>query len=272
MATDASALKSTESWAIPVIARENLPARFVQAVATYFASDEAPYMLLNPRQDSEKQLSDEKLICLGQDKLVILSDDRSPFIVHKHEVLTLRLEELLLAYSMTISTLTDEITIAYNAACADLFEPIALALRDKGEAPKDGRMEWQQVNKLAAHDLKFANYMRQLVRDSGQLIDYVLQPEMDVGEKTIAAAHLVILTETELIWVLNEEKAWATEPIYGAIVMIAPRTRLVSSTAVPSPEYGLIHLTITLAGDKSWSIPFAPERHEDLERLIAKIG
>ena len=272
MATDVSALKSTESWAIPVIARENLPAQFAQAVATHFAPDEAPYMLLNPRQDRGKQLSDEKLVCLGKDKLVVFSNDRAPFIARKDEVLTLRLEELLLAYSMTISTLVDEITIAYNAACADLFEPITLALRNKGEAPKDGRMEWQQVNELAAHDLKFANYMRQLVRDSGPLVDYVLQPEMDVGEKTIAAAHLVILTATELIWVLNEEKDWATEPIYGAIVMIAPRSRLVASRAIPSPEYGLIHLSITLVGDKTWSIPFAPNRHEDLERLIAKIG
>lgn len=272
MATDVSALKSTESWAIPVIARENLPAQFAEGVAAHFAPDEAPYMLLNPRQDSAKQLSDEKLICLGKDKLVVFSVGRAPFAARKDEVLTLRLEELLLAYSMTISTLEDEITIAYNAACADLFEPIVLALRDKGQAPKDGRMEWQQVNDLATHDLKFANYMRQLVRDSGQLVDYVLQPEMDVGEKTIAAAHLVVLTATELIWVLNEEKAWATEPVYGAIVMIAPRNRLVGCTIIASPEYGLVHLSITLAGDKTWSIPFAPERHEDLERFIARIS
>ncbi len=268
MVSGVAALRSTESWAIPVIARENIPARFALDFATHFAPDEAPYLLYNPRQDKLMQLSDEKLICLAKDRLVIFSPDRAPFVAKFEEVVCIRQEELLLAYSLQIVTSTDSITVDYNAACSDLFEPILAKIRVKGTTPKDSPSEWRKINELTAVNLKFANYTRQLVRDSGQLVDYVIQAELDLENQTVAAASLVILTETELAWVMNEEKAWAQEPVYGAIILIAPRAQVTSCTLVSAPEFNLVNLHIGLPGDNKWTIPFAAERREDLERLL----
>lgn len=270
MTNGTAILRSTESWAIPVIARENIPPRFAVSFATQFSPGEAPYLLHNPRQPINGQQDNEKLICLTKERLVVLSADRSPFSTAIKDIVSCRLEELLLAYSITVTTATDSIVIDFNAACSDLFEPITTSLRVKSQAPKDGRAEWRQISEVAAIDLKFANYMRQILRDSGQLQEYVLQQEIDLDKQPVVAASLILLTETELAWVMNEEKEWTHEPVYGAILSIAPRRQVIGLTLIPAPEYNLIHLAVSLLGNQTWKIPFAAERREDLERFIAK--
>ncbi|MDD2534336.1 MAG: hypothetical protein PHC86_06525 [Eubacteriales bacterium] len=271
MAPEISALKSTQSWAIPVVDPDHIPEQFVAAFHLYFRTEEAPYMLYNPRQDSDRSLSDEKLICLTKDRLVIICADRSTFLCRPDDVLTVHLEELLLAYSFTICTAVDEIKIDYNAACADLFEPIVTSLRTKGTVAKDGHTEWQRLRALADIDLKFANYARQILRESGRLLELILQPEIIYEKHIIAETSLLILTETELVWVINDRKQWVEEPVYGATINITPITQLINCTVIDDHDYGQIHLTVSINGDKTWTIPFTPDRREELEQFTARI-
>ena len=272
MPLDMSALKSTQSWAIPVPDKKEIPVYFQSEYDVYFKPDEAPYMLYNPRQDRFKNVSDEKLLCLGQDRMVILSTNHKPFACQFEDIVSFKYEELLLAFSITLSTETDEIRVEYNSACSDLFEPLLNKLRIRGTSAKDGRFEWQQMTKLGQTDLKFANYARQILRDSGKLIDSQYQPEIVYGHKVMAETSLLVLTETELCWVKNERKDWIDEPVYGGIFCFADRRKVVGCEILSTAEPGLLEMVITLLGSYQWKIPYSVDYRDHLTEIAAKIN
>lgn len=271
MPADLTALKSTLSWAIPVPDRTEIPDSFKSEYDLHFKADEAPYILYNPIQDHLRSLSDEKLICLVPDRLVILAANHSPFICKFSDVVYFRQEEELLAYSLTILTQTDEVRIDYNAACADLFEPVISHLRIRGETAKTGHAEWQRLSELGRQDLKFTNYARQVLRDSGNLSDLVYQPELVVDNQTIVDTSLLLLTETELCWVCNERKEWINEPVYGGVFSITGRAAIAGHEIISAADNGLYQLIITLLGNYHWRIPFTADRREAIEKLLQSL-
>jgi len=272
MAIDLNALKSTQSWAIPVPDKKEIPVYFKSEYDVYFKPDDAPYLLYNPRQDQFKNVSDEKLLCLTTDRLVVLSTNHKPFACRFEDVVCSRYEELLLAFSITISTETDEVRVEYNSACSDLFDPLLNKLRIRGTTVKDGRLEWQQMSKLAQEDLKFANYARQILRDSGKLIDSQYQAEIIYGHKIMAETSLLILTETELCLVKNERKDWIDEPVYGGIFSFADRKNVIGAEIVSTAEPGLLQMIITLKGNYQWKIAYSVDHRDHLSKLIDLIA
>jgi hypothetical protein len=271
MPSDITALKSTQSWAVPVPDRKHIPAHFQAEYDKYFKHDEAPYILYNPRQDQFKNVTDEKLLCLAMDHLVVLATDHKPFECKFEDVVSLKYEELLLAFSMTITTETDEVRIDFNSACSDLFEPLMSKFRTRGDSAKDGRAEWQEMSKLSELDLKYTNYARQILRDSGNLIDSIYQAEIIAGYKILAETSLLIVTDTELCWVKNERKDWIDEPVYGGIFHFAKRSKIVDCELAPSTEPALVELLVTLKGNYQWKIPYSVDHREKLMSLIPKI-
>lgn len=271
MVDNLTALKSTQSWAIPVPDRDDIPASFIAEYDLHFKSDEAPYVLYNPVQDRVLNVSDEKLICLGTDRLVVLAQNRAPFSCRFDDAIYLQHDELLLAFSISIFTASDEISIDYNAACSDLFEPILGKFRVRGEATKDGHFEWKKLAELAKTDLKFTNYARQILRDSGNLIDLLYQSEVVADQKTVVDTSLLVLTDTELCWVNNARKEWIEEPAYGGVFHFAPRTQVTGCQILPATEDGLVQLLVTLKGNYSWRIPYSNSLKDQLAELVAKI-
>lgn len=271
MPSDLTALKSTQSWAVPVPDRKNIPANFQAEYDQFFKPDEAPYILYNPRQDQFKNVTDEKLLCLATDRLVVLAADHKPFTCKYEDVVSLKYEELLLAFSITVTTENDEVRIDFNSACSDLFEPLLSKMRTRGEAAKDGRMEWQEMSKLSELDMKYTNYGRQILRDSGNLIDSLYQAEIITGYKILADTSLLILTDTELCWVKNERKDWIEEPVYGGIFQFTKRSKIVDCELVQSVEPGLVDLLVTLKGNYQWKIPYSVDHRDKLLSLISKI-
>jgi hypothetical protein len=268
MSANLTALKSTLSWAIPVPDRSEIPDTFKSEYDLHFKLDEAPYILYNPVQDHLRSLSNEKLICLAPDRLVILATNHSPFTCAFSDVIYFRQEEELLAYSLTILTQTDEVRVDYNAACADLFEPIVSRLRIRGESTKTGHTAWQRLSELARQDLKFTNYARQVLRDSGNLVEMVYQPELIVDNQTIVDTSLLLLTETELCWVCTERKEWIHEPVYGGVFSIAGRDAIVGHEIISPADNGPYQLIVTLLGNYHWRFPFTADRKDAIERLL----
>ena len=65
------------------------------------------------------------------------------------------------------------------------LSPCLSKMRTRGEAAKDGRMEWQEMSKLSELDMKYTNYGRQILRDSGNLIDSLYQAEIITGYRIL---------------------------------------------------------------------------------------
>jgi hypothetical protein len=271
MAEEVKALRSTETWAIPIVDRTNIPAFFKAEYARYFQPDEAPYILHNPQQDRNRKTLEEKLICLTPDRLVVLSSNQAPFAVSFDEVVYFQHSEILLAFSIRIYTESQDTEIHYNSACLDLFEPVLSHLRIRGTSTKDGQAEWSQISHLAAEDLKFTNYARQILRDSGKLVDFVYQEELLGDEKPLIDTTLLILTDTELCWVHNDPKEWTEEPVYGGIFCYAARDKVVDCQQIALGNEGLYELIVTFRGNHTWKIPFAGELKDQIAALRHKI-
>ena len=271
MAEEVKVLRSTENWAIPIVDRTNIPDAFQAEYARNFQMDEAPYILHNPQQDRNRKILEDKLICLAPDRLVILSSDQAPFAASFDEIVYFQHSELLLAYSIHAYTESQDVEVHYNSACADLFEPVLSHLRSRGLSAKDGQAEWSQINRLAAEDLKFTNYARQILRDSGKLVDVVYQKEIAGVEKPLLETTLVILTDTELCWVHNDPKEWTEEPVYGGIFKFAPLDKIVDCQQIALGSEGLYELIVTFKGNHTWKIPFAGELKDQIAALRHKI-
>lgn len=263
------------SWALLLQEKEQIPDYFQKDYTAQFGPADHPYMLFNPSQKLDKEGGDEKLLCLAPDRIVIFSRTDLPFICKFEDVVYCVHKELLLAFSISIYTATSEVNFAYNSACSDLFIPVLARLRPTPLGAEAHIGDREKLTVLIDTDLKFMNYGRQVLAGSGHLLDFLYQaPQTEstfFTSRTVQEAHLLLLTDSELIWVADEKKDWAREPVFGGIFNFVKRGNVVSSQIGQANEEGIIPFTITLKGNKQWFIGYQSENLEALKRIDAAI-
>ncbi len=273
-----SALQSMRSWALLLKEKEQIPVYFQKDYAAQFGPADRPYMLFNPSQklDKEEEGGDEKLLCLAPDRIVIFSRNDLPFVCKIEDVIYCVHKELLLAFSISIYTSSSEVNFAYNSACSDLFMPVLASLRPTPLGPQAHISDREKLGVLIDTDLKFMNYGRQVLAGSGFLLDFLYEEAQTestlFASRTVQEAHLLLLTDSELIWIADEKKDWAKEPVYGGIFNFVKRGKVVSSQIGQPNEDGIIPFTITLKGNKQWVIGYKSENLEALKRVEAAIN
>jgi hypothetical protein len=265
-------LESMRSWAMPIKDRQKIPEFFQKDFTAQFGSGELPYILFNPSQRLDKDGNDEKLLCLAADRLVIFSRTDSPFVCKFADIIYWVHSELLLAYSISIYTANSEAHLAYNSACSDLFIPVIASLRPVPVSAEEHINDRDKLAPLADIDLKFMNYGRQIIAGSGHLIDYTFQEILKeeagrLSSKTLIESHLLLLTDNELIWLANEKKDWAKEPVYGGIFTFIKPANILSIQTNAADENGVFQMTILLKGDKQLQIPYQDQNIESVKRI-----
>ena len=123
MPSDLTALKSTQSWAVP-FRTEKTFRQFSSEYDQFFKPDEAPYILYN-RVRTSSRMSLTRNCSAGYGSPGCSAADHKPFTCKYEDVVSLKYEELLLAFSITVTTENDEVRIDFNSACSDLFEPLS---------------------------------------------------------------------------------------------------------------------------------------------------
>jgi hypothetical protein len=260
------------SWALLIQDKEQIPDYFQKDYAAEFGNGETPYMLFNPSQRLDKEEGgDERLLCLAPDRMVIFSRNDIPFICKLEDVIYAVHKELLLAYSISVFTANSMMEFAYNSACSDLFRPVLACLRPQPLDASAHATDREQLRVLVDTDLKFLNYGRQVLAGSGKLIDFLYQGSQIeasiLSSHTLLASHILLLTDTELIWVADEKKDWAREPVYGGIFNFVKRANVVGSQIGQADENGIVQLTVTLKGNKQWLIGYQSENLAALQRI-----
>jgi hypothetical protein len=238
---------SKRTWIRVINSYEEIPSGFQEVFpepVTQF-----PYALLIP----EEQLSsfhkkrDAKLVCLYEDRLVILEDIRGKARSTDYPLDTItHLEHgrVLLESWLKISTPSESTTIMFNTVSDQFFTPVIEAIRANGS-----HLELQQQAEQVRHqqelsklgylwkiNFKYFNLGRQSIIPGEKIVETVYQPDiclpaLNIFKKPVFSksltGHLMILTDKELILIRESKKTKTPkENLYGGIFTYIPLHRI----------------------------------------------
>jgi len=246
-----------------------------------------PYTVLIPSYEGFIHRQTEKLISDFGCEIYILEKKGNTF-----EMLCYLVEEInyvefrtaLLASSLQICGRTSagvlaSSTLAFNSITNYLLHPILTAMRHgtPGKNTTDASSESQPFNHLSQVNYKFMNYARQSLLAGESLIHSMLQPE--IGERMfkvlgkewfrlVSAAHMVILTDRELI-LIREGILRRKENKYGGTWDYIPLSK-VRSLSINEKAGNLLELVVQLPEGIRFELPFAASARDEIKQVLDK--
>ncbi len=284
------AKQSMASWANAIESRAEVPEVYRSLVDSLIGEERAlPYMVLAPPVVGAARGDADTLLFETDGVLYVVAraaDRLTPTgypLAHLRDV---EVGNILLYAWFAVSGVTTEETlhtsaIEFNTATRDRFDPLLTRIRSalgEGTAPVLNA-EQDCLDALAEDNFKFANYARESLVEHENVIDLVWQPEIRESfvpwlrlpfSRTVTTAHLVLLTDRELILIREDERSRRNRGVrYGGVWRYIP-LRSVASASVTVDE-ALVTLSIRLAPEGSISRHFALDKRDEVERVRTAI-
>ena len=143
------------------------------------------------------------------------------------------------------------------------------------------RVEKEKLDYLSTLNFKLMNFGRSSLVRGETILQIILQPEIrkpifamlgNIFQKTISPAHLVILTDHELILIQDVAHGRnSRQPQYGGIWHYIP-LRSIRSLTCSETENDWLTLSITVSSDKVIEKLFSVSSQLELEQLCAHFG
>lgn len=283
-----AAAQTRLSWARRIETYDEVPAAFRDFFDADTSAAAFPYTVLTPSYAGFLTRATEKLLTFCDPWLHILENTggrytRTTFDIDN--IASLEVGTVLLKSWLTLAGRTDDsthaaATLKFNTVGDYLFAPIFDRIRGSAlAAPADLAAERRHFDYLAQDHFKFMNAARRSLLPGTHVLASVMQPEMRVDlvrlfgrslHRVVAPAHILILTDRELILVAEEERAyWSREPKYGSIRTTVPLAQILDATLAPAP-HGLT-LTVQLPGDQQLASHFDAGQRDALSSLLARL-
>ncbi len=279
------------SWTKVIESYEAVPAIYKTSFEPQSADAQFPYTLLTPALTKAKGKTSEKLIYDADDAIHILEWSGGQVIKKSYPyqtVNTVEMGSILLSSWLTISGITSSgaasvSTIDFNTATARHFAPFVNKLRPSLQSVDETqlRVEKEKLDYLSTLNFKLMNFGRSSLVRGETILQILLQPEIrkpmfallgNIFQKTISPAHLVILTDHELILIQDVLHGRnARQPQYGGIWHYIP-LRSIRSLTCSETENDWLKLSITVSSDKVIEKLFAVSSKPELEQLCAHFG
>lgn len=291
------AVQTRLSWARLVESRDELPPVYRPVFDALPHGDPFPHVVLTPKYEGFIRRETEKLVCCLDGVLHILENrltglNHTAYTLDKiHHV---QVGMVLLKGWMTVTGIDGSSDLAstvlkYNTVTDRLFVPFLNQIRNFDQGPASGsgqrpdlRAERRKFDYLLRRNFKFMNYARNTILDGERVICSALQPDIPevvfrvfgrAFTRTLAAAHILILTDRELIVIEDETKGRSQDEIkYGGIWNYMPLRQITSLWLEPKDET-LLELSVEFAqGDRlRWLFETGsrPEIHGVLDQLAA---
>jgi hypothetical protein len=175
------------------------------------------------------------------------------------------------------------VTLRYNAVTDWLFAPFVNRIRgapaDSGDVPHN--LELSKLDDVALPSFKFRNYARRSILPGDRVIAVLAQPEMRrpvirLGrwsyQRTIVMAHVLILTNRELIIIRDDpESPQAFDKTrYGGVWDYVPLTKI---ERIACQDRGADVLSVALElplGDQAECL-FAAARRAEVEQFLSQV-
>jgi hypothetical protein len=171
-----------------------------------------------------------------------------------------------------------ESTIHYNASRGELFAPFVNKIR---AAPKDYDMaalgaERAKFDFLSGLDYKFINYAKSSLMGDEKVMQTVWQPAIRVSfatllswslYRTISPAHMLILTDMELILIRDDERIREIKGVRnGGIWLYIPLSSIVR-VSLSERQNALLSVSIDVTGSGRVNSVFEASRKPQLIQL-----
>jgi hypothetical protein len=286
------------SWARLVESYDELP-EIYQSFFDAFPNTarEFPYMVLTPKYEGFIRRENEKLVCRLDQTLHILEKAQNRLNhtsyaledIHSVEVGMILLKGWITINGISGSGVLTSTTLKFNTVTDRLFAPFLKEIRlfdgiaDTADSrTPDLRVEVKDFDYLLRRNFKFMNYARGTILAGETVICSALQPEISAVivkvfgkafSRTVATAHILILTDRELIIIEDEP----TEPVvgearYGGIWTYIP-LRKITAMSLESTGDNLLNMSVrfTHGGRLDWlfSTQNRPEIDGVLDHLAA---
>lgn len=277
------------SWARPVRSMDDLPPAYRGFFMARPAGEPFPYSVLTPTFAGFIRRETEKLVCCLDDRLIILEKTSGEPKCTAFPLDDLNCVEiggvLLKAWIKFQGRANHEpvlatITLRYNAVTDWLFGPFINRIRGAGAHPNGVRrdIELSELDNVVLPSFKFRNYARRSILPGDRIIAVLAQPEMRrpvirLGrwsyQRTIVLAHVLILTDRELIIIRDDpESPQAFDKTrYGGVWDYIPLNKI-ERIACRDRDADVVSMVLELPlGDRVESL-FAANRRVEVERFL----
>lgn len=167
--------------------------------------------------------------------------------------------------------------IEFNSTSRQHFAPFVAQLRPRPSPdPQALRAKQTSFSDLASKSFKFMNYARSSLVSGEKVIHTLWQPEIQESilpwrwlpfTRTIATAHLTILTDKELILIREDERSSKKDNTrYGGVWHYIP-LRSIDAVAMTSDAADWLILSIGLTSAGRVEGIFAPDQRPEVEQF-----
>ena len=277
------------SWARPVRALDDLPPAYHSFFAAWPAGEAFPYSVLTPTFAGFLRRETEKLVCCIDDRLIVLEKMSgepkcTAFLLNDLNYVEIG-GVLLKAWIKFQGRANHEpvlttVTLRYNAVTDWLFAPFVSRIRGAGAQPIGGPrdLELSELDAVALPSFKFRNYARRSILPGDRVIAVLAQPEMRrpvirlghwTYQRTIVMAHVLILTDRELIIIRDDPESLQSfdKTRYGSVRDYIPLNKI-ERIACRERDADVLSMALELPlGDRVESL-FAAKRRAEVERFL----
>jgi hypothetical protein len=275
------------SWARVIDSFETVPDIYQNSYQALVGNtDTLPYTVLAPAQVSPRSKSSERLLCEISGTLYVLERKGSQIVTtgfHYADICSLELGNILLYSWFSISGRTTSgaeaaLTVEFNEATLRHFEPFFSKMRPipAGLDASDLKAEQAKFDYLSMVNFKFMNFARESLLCGEKIIQSLYQPKKRqsvvtvLGRslyRTISLAHLIILTDQEVILIGDVELTKGNKRSrYGGVRRYLPLCGIVSVTLEEQPN-DLLSFTIHVSPDIQVQSLFDASQLQEIEDL-----
>lgn len=277
------------SWARPVRSLDELPPAYRGYFEAQLAGETFPYSVLTPTFAGFMRRETEKLVYSVDDRLIVLektSGEPKCTVFYLHDLNYLEIGGVLLKAWIRFQGCANNeqslttVTLRYNAVTDWLFAPFIERIRGTGtdpiHVPRD--IELSKLDDVVLPSFKFRNYARHSILPGDRVIAVLAQPEVRrpvirLGhwsyQRTIVLAHVMILTDRELIIIRDDPESPRSfdQTRYGGVWDYIPLNKI-ERIAWQARDAAVLSLALELPlGDRVESL-FAPDQREKVEQFL----
>ncbi len=279
------------SWARAIRSRADLPQFYHGFMDELLAGRAFPYAVLTPTFAGFMRRELERLIFSLERDLYVLERSRQRLNTTRYALADIHYVELgaILLYGwLKISGPADgkliTSTLRFNVVNDQLLTPFIEQIRPAARRPDavDLPTEQRKFDYLLNENFKFMNYARRSLLPGECVIQPLLQPEIRATlitllgrswSRTVATAHIHILTDTEWIIIRDDEHS----PIghgqvrYGGIWTYVPLDRI-TSVSLSTRHDERLTLTLHFSHDDRLDSVFAPSNREAVAAFLKQVA
>ncbi len=282
------ARQTMSSWAKVIEPPETVPEVYRNSYNMELGHEpNLPYTVFAPAIAGLRHRTTEKLLCEANDTIYVWerAGDQVALAAYPLETISdLERGEILLFSWITIGGVTkagevSSTTIEFNTATSRHFARFVNKIRPAPEFLEGCTRDVEQAkfDTLASESFKFTNFARESLVQGEQVQQIVWQPKISkpltrlwryTFYQTLSLAHLVILTDKELIVIQDDERSRESRGIRYGGKWHYIALKHIGAVALSAQGDDRVNLSLTLVpGGRRLEIMFAAARKEEIARL-----